>query len=250
MNLKICLNCKEKIEGNRCANCGSPVKVERINAQFYKNVLAGVFFLGWEALYTIKAVLIRPGKSIREYLLEDRTKLMNPITFLFLMVLLYGLMGFVFSFETSRILIKIKYADSEEFQSSYIAITKWLNSHQGIANLIIGSFLSLWLYLFFKKQKYNFFEILSLVCYVTGLLTLFVFLLDLLVIFETPTWVSSSMAIFSLVYMVWANAQFFGNKFRHYIKSFSAFALGLTTYFGVKYFLCRLIDEIILYTTY
>lgn len=250
MDSKICANCKEEIDGTFCSNCDIPIKVERINAKFYKNVIAGVFFLGWEALYTVKTVLIRPGKSIREYVEEDRSKLMNPITFLFLTLLFAALINFIFSIEPPDNQITINYVGREGFQSSYVAITGWLWEHQGIYFLIFGSFWSFWLYLFFKKQRYNFFEVLTLVCYVTGIVTLLDLSIDLVFLIETPKWLKTSIGILLVSYISWATARFFGNKSWYFIKSFFAFVLGYATIFLVKYFLSRLIDMIILTTMY
>ncbi len=211
---------------NRCSNCGTPVKVEQIDVHFFRNVLAGVFFWGWEAFYTVKAVLITPGKSIREYISEDRSKLMNPITFLFLTVLFYSILSSFFAFEPKN--VSINYPGAENYESFVPSIMAWLQSHLAIFSLIIGAFESILLYWFFKKQHYNFFEILSLVCYVTGVWTLLSFFITLTEQYNFPKWTTIVSYSLFLVYMVWATAQFLGTKIWTYLKVIFAYLLGLT----------------------
>ena len=58
-------------------------------------------------LYTLWVLLVRPGKAVRNFLLEDRRKLVKPLGFVFLLV---GLSTYlvVFALEVSALLILTK----------------------------------------------------------------------------------------------------------------------------------------------
>lgn len=80
-----CKNCKVDLveEHNYCPHCGAEVVRERISTQnIFKNFASN--FFGWDNkfFFTIKSLLLSPGKVLGEYLGGTRKKYVAPFTIL------------------------------------------------------------------------------------------------------------------------------------------------------------------------
>ena len=58
--------------------------------------------------YTLKTLAFYPGKVIREFLLEDRTKLVKPLKLLIILVAISSLIGHYFMPSDAEMLVTIK----------------------------------------------------------------------------------------------------------------------------------------------
>ncbi|MEM6298978.1 MAG: DUF3667 domain-containing protein, partial [Bacteroidota bacterium] len=56
--------------------------LKRIDKAYILSEISSVLNLEKGIFYTIKELLIRPGKSIRTFIHEDRTRLVKPIVFI------------------------------------------------------------------------------------------------------------------------------------------------------------------------
>ncbi|WP_354359907.1 hypothetical protein [Pedobacter sp. UYP30] len=110
---------------------------------------------------------MRPGKSVQQFILEDRNRLVKPIIFIVLTSLIYTLVCHFFNIEPGYIVFR------GNAKSTLVTIFSWIQNHYVYANIMIGICIALWTKLFFKKHKFNFYEILILLCFVLGMTMLF-----------------------------------------------------------------------------
>lgn len=180
-------------------------------------------------LFTIKSLLLRPGKSIREFLFVDRANYVKPILFLIITSVLFSLIihwvdaGFSFFNIDAVIPLKGKLRSKE--------IGEWTNTHIGYSQLIMGIFIAFWIKILFKKFQYNIYEILVLLSFVLGEALLILGLLLVIAYLTKSSVIGLISIIMYFAYIIWAIGQFFGEKkIINYIKSILAYLLGNVTY--------------------
>ena len=218
-----CKNCNEPIHGNYCSNCGQPAKLKRIDRHYIVHEIGDFLFANKGMIYTVKKVLISPGDSVRRFIAEDRHRFIKPITFLFITSLIYALVNHFFN-----IVAEDYYQQSDVFEDSTISlIFNWmLIEYPGYSGIITGLFMAFWIKIFFRKAGYNLFEIFVLLCFVTGITTLFISVVAVVqgVTHLKLLQISSYILV---IYFVWAIGQFFDKKkASSYIKVFLSYMLG------------------------
>ena len=232
----ICKKCNSEINGDFCSNCGHPIRVIRINGQYILHEIGSIFNLQKGILVTIRDLLIRPGQSIREFISEDRNRLVKPILFVIICSLIYTIATQLFHFEDGY----IRFSGDEK--STKTLFFNWIQSNYGYANILMAILISIWIKIFFKKYNYNFFEILILSCFVTGMMMLMYSVLGILEGLTKLNLVQSS-GIIGSVYCSWAIGQFFDKtKKINYLKAFLSYFLGLITFVWLVLGLAFLID--------
>lgn len=234
-----CKNCNNEANLNYCPNCGQPVNLERINGHYIIHEIEHVLHFERGILYTIKELITNPAQNIRNYLTENRNRLVKPIIFIIVTSLIYSLCNSFFHFEDGY----VNYSD-DNTKSATSAIFKWVQGHYGYANIIMGIFIALWTKLFFRKHTFNIFEILILLCFVMGMGML---IYSVFGIIQGLTHFSLMQfaAISGFVYTTWAIGQFYEKgKIINYVKAFFAYILGLLTFTLTAILLGTLIDLI------
>jgi hypothetical protein len=221
-----CNHCNTVADGNFCPQCGHPKELVRINGRYIISQVASVLNFQKGILYTIKELIIRPGKSVKTFIKEDRNRLVKPIMFLLVCSLIYTLALSIFSFEDGYMNYEV--ADSE--MSTSKTILQWIGNNYGYSNIMMAVFITLWLKLFFRKYKYNFYEIFILLCFIMGMMMLlfaFFGILESLIDFS----ILQYGAMLGMIYAYWAIGSFFdGKKKRSYVKSFFAYGFGMMTF--------------------
>ena len=233
-----CKNCKSEISEKYCPNCGEPLNLKRIDCHYIVHEIEHVLHFEKGIFYTIRELLLKPGDTIRHFIVENRNRLVKPILFIIITSLIYTFAIHYFDIEDRY--VKIEGLDN----STIDYILKWNQKHYGYFNIILGAFIALWLKIFFKKYPYNYFEILILLCFVLGMNML---LLGLFVVFQglTHIEVMKVAAISSILYSVWAIGQFFDRpKVMSYVKALAAYLLGFMTYMAAVLLIGSLIDLI------
>ena len=219
-----CKNCNATINEKYCPNCGQPAMLKRIDGHYIKHEIEHLLHFEKGIFYTIKELLIRPGQNIREFIHDNRNRLIKPIVFVIIMALIHSIIVHFFHMKSSFI-------DVEGVKSTTtIAIDDWLKNHAGYAMIILSIFIAPWIKLFFKKYGYNLFEILILMCFVLGIWLLISSIFAIL--WELTKFDFNKYSSYvSLTYSCWAIAQFFDKtKPLNYIKPFFAFILGATIF--------------------
>ena len=207
-------------------------KIKRIDAKYISHEIQHIFHIEKGYLYTILMLLIRPGRTVREYLNVDREKYVKPIVYLVFSGVLLTLFFHFFHIEYTFMRIG-NLSDLKILGRKLDAknIYDWTDGHIGYSALIIGIFISLWIKVLFYKREYNFFEIIVLLAYCFG--TLFILMLLFTAInlpFKTKFIVQTGTLI-SQFYIFWAIGQFFGEKkILNYVKAIVCYFLGIISY--------------------
>lgn len=191
-------------------------------------------------LYTLKALAIHPGKSVRVYLEEHRSRMVKPIAFIIVTSLFYSLCMAIFNFEDGY----VGYADDDG--STTTSLFRWVQDNYGYSNLIMGVLIAFWVRLFFRKYPYNLFEILIMLCYVMGM---GMFLLAIFGAVEgiTGLKVLQFGAILLFVYATWAIGQFFdGRRVTSYLKALFAYLFGLVAFSMLLFAIGSFVDEVVM----
>jgi uncharacterized protein YacL len=203
--MRNCKNCNAEINLNYCANCGQPSSLKRIDAHYITHEIEHVLHFERGILYTVRELLTSPGQNVKNYISENRSRLVKPIIFIIITSLIYSLVNHFFHIEEGYVNYKVAQ------KSATVVIFKWIQDHYGYANIIMGLFIAFWTKIFFKKYGYNFFEILILLCFVMGMGML---ILAVFSIIQGITHINLMQigGILSLIYATWAIGQFFDKK--------------------------------------
>jgi Protein of unknown function (DUF3667)/Yip1 domain len=220
-----CKNCDTELSQNYCPNCGQPAKLKRIDAHYMQHEIEHLLHFERGFLYTVKELVLRPGKTVREYLHDNRSRLVKPVVFIIVTSLIYTILASIFHVETSLM------GFEEEKKSNITLIFKWLEKYYGYFNIIIGVFIAFWIKVFFRKYGYNFFEILVMWCFIMGL-GMLIGALYVLLQATIKTDFGQMAGIVLLIYIIWAIGQTFDkNKKLNYLKALLAYLLGAITLF-------------------
>jgi len=225
--MNTCKNCNTPIDGNFCSNCGKPASLKRIDGGYIFREIANFFYAekGW--LYTTRRLFATPGESVRQYLTEERSRFIKPITFLIITSLIYTLIVHFFHFDAETFQAQISVDSDPEMQNMGLRITNWIIDNNGYAHIIIGFLMAFWLKLFFKKSGYNLFEFFVLICFLTGITSL---LSSVIFIIQGVTNLNLIYIeiLITTTYNIWAIAHFFDKKKTgNYIKAFLTYLMGM-----------------------
>lgn len=234
--MNTCKNCNEPLTGKYCSACGQPSQVKRIDGHYIVHEIEHVLHVERGILFTIRELILRLGKAIQQFISEDRGRLVKPVIFVLVTALLCTFTASISNFESEAS------AQRELDKSTYNVLLLWLNKYLAYENILIGAFIAIWITMFFRKHRYNFFEILILMCFVQGIVLIFVSLFQILQ-GVTQTHLLGVMSVIAIGYSSWAIGQFFGeNKLINYIKSLLAYLLGVVSFFSCLVIIATLID--------
>ena len=243
-----CRNCNCTINLNFCPNCGHPATLRRIDRHYIIHEIRDFFFANKGMIYTVKKVLISPGKSVRSFIAEDRFRFVKPITFLFITSLIYTFVHYIFDFGQ-----EVYNLGFEEGTTVY-KIYDWLIiRYPGYGNLMVGFFVAFFVKLFFRKVGYNLLEVFILFCFMSGISSLFMSIVT--IIQGITQWnILQFAAYVTVIYYVWAIGQFFslpqfsiGKKIGNYAKAFLSFMFGSTVVTFIIVVIGTIIDELAKY---
>ena len=237
--MNICKKCNNEFEGNYCFNCGHPQKLERINSHYIISEIASVLNFQKGIFHTIKELLIKPGQNIRQFISEDRNRLVKPILFIIICSLTYTLFVQIFEFKDGYINFHF-----DDPNSAMSLIFQWITQNYGYSNILMAVFVAIWIKMFYRKYDYNFYEILILLLFISGMQMLMFALLGALESL-TKTPILTFGTYFVLIYAFWAIGQFFDKrKILNYAKAPISYFLGLITFFLAALGIGLLIDLI------
>ena len=224
-------------------------KLKRIDGRYIFREITDVFLAKSGLFYTIKKMLISPGKSVRLYLEEDRKPFVRPIMFVIVTSLFFALIDFFLplrTYQPGTLFFVTPFFATQTLEVDN-AVFRWISEASAYTTLLIGVCMAVFARLFFRKSGYNFFEIFVLLCYICGI-AMFLFsiartltvLTDLRIMGLTP----GGILFHTLpLYVMWAIGQFFDNN-QHgivkramiYLKAHLSYCLGTTLFvvlFGV-----------------
>jgi hypothetical protein len=234
-----CKHCHNPTISNYCHECGHPTQVKRIDARYFMHELEHVLHFERGILYTMRELVLNPGKTVKDYISENRSRLVKPIIFIVVTSLLYTIVVSFFHVEDGY----INYSD-KNIHSVTSMMFKWVQTHYGYSNIIIGIFIALWLKVFFRSEDYNLFELLILLCFIMGI-SMLIFALFGLIEGITHLKTLQVGAILAMIYVTWAIGQFYNKKKpASYVKAFIAYLLGTFSISVIILFIGGIIDGI------
>jgi len=239
IGMELCQKCGVEITENFCSKCGNPKSLKRIDRKYIATEISSILNFDKGILYTIRELIIRPGSTIREFILKDRNRIVKPITFLIITSLIYTFLRQFLHFKDGYI-----YQD-DSIKSTSMAIFGWIKDNYGYGNLIIGIFIAFWTKVLFKKYVYNYYEILILLCFALGIGMLILAVFGTIEVLTGLKILQFGGMLF-LIYSIWAIGQFFnGKKVSSYLKALLSYFLGMITFTLVILIIGGIIDLII-----
>ena len=222
-----CKNSNSEVNSQFCPDCGQSASLKRINGHYIIHEIEHVLHFERGILYTVRELTTNSGQNIRKYLSENRSRLVKPIIFIIITSLIYTILNHLFHIEDGY----VKYHETKgETPSAVGNIVKWVQDHYGYANIMMGVFIALWLKLFFRKYKYNFYEILIMLCFVMGM-GMLIFSVFVIIQGLTHFNIMTIAGIIAIAYCVWAIGQFYDKKkISNYIKALFAYIFGMITF--------------------
>ena len=234
-----CERCGEELSGKFCSNCGSPKTLKKINGGYIVSELVSVLNFDKGIFYTIRELLLRPGESVHKFIHSDRNRLVKPVIFIIVCSLIYTIAQQLLKFEDG-------YVSSGGLENSAVSIIfGWIQKNYGYANILMSIFITVWIKIFFRKYKYNFFEIIILLCFLMGV-GMLIYTVFGIIESITKLRILQIGGIIGLLYTSWAIGQFFDKtKKLNYLKGFLSYFLGMITFFGLAIILGFGIDLIL-----
>lgn len=145
-----CLNCGAAVHNAFCAHCGQSAHVPKFTWRYVLQELpAGLFAWDKGFLYTAKALFVRPGPAIGEYLAGKRVQHFRPLPMLAFCAGVLGLLGFSVPEEL------IGTDDKKQFVRQ---LTDWINGHYVWIELALLPAMSFSTWFWFRKRGFNLVE--------------------------------------------------------------------------------------------
>lgn len=148
----ICKNCRYRYEGSYCSMCRQSADTNRITwKEIWHYLLNALLSVDKGLFYTAKEMMLRPGKTISDYLQGKRIRHFNPLFFL---ILLGGTGSLLFhNFHVNLVVEEVNFED--------MARTTPILAHKYF--IVIGTIMLLYLtvtdFLLYRSGKYTFPEL-------------------------------------------------------------------------------------------
>ncbi len=205
-----CKNCEHNFTGKYCNQCGQSANTPEINTHFlWHDIQHGFFHFDNGLFYTIKSLLKRPGYTIREFIEGKRVKHFKPISFVFFLATIFGILKNQIDIPSIG---KLNLDSDEKIIVDLKNIIDWLVNHYAISSILLLVLASLSTYLAFKNQKYNYLKHLVLNSYLTGLIMVFnIAVVPLYFLLDKASWsnIAALPTFIGIGYTFWTMNQLF-----------------------------------------
>ena len=203
-----CLNCHTPLAADYCATCGQKATTHRYSFGHFlaHDVVHGIWHVDNGLLPTIKALFVRPGHRVREYLAGRRVGFFNFFTLL-LLTLAAGhfLEGFTH--------VKLSDLVSENSRAAIGAVEAFFEKYPKASLVLTVPVYALFSFVWFRKSGFNLTEHFVLNAYKTAGESVIALVFSALTIFYTNVPVLSKLyglvSLLSMVYTVVFYCQFF-----------------------------------------
>ncbi|MCH6200519.1 DUF3667 domain-containing protein [Aquiflexum sp. LQ15W] len=231
-----CKNCTNITADNFCSSCGNPANLKRIDRFYIFHEIYQIFLFEKGFFYNLKELSIHPGDSIKQFIHDNRSRHMKPVPYLILTSIIFTLVSHFFKANE-------KYDRRFESSRNIDILFQWINDNHGYANIIMGIITAFFVYLFFRKYQYNFFEIIVLLCFIVGQGMLLLTLVSCFYKITDPLVHALLMSFIVFIYAAWTIGQFFErNKVGNYLKGLLAYFLGYLFFYLLVVAVGLLID--------
>lgn len=162
-----CLNCGKPVSDNYCGSCGQK-KYSRIDGRYILAELQDTILQTNKGfLYSIKNIIINPGKTARQFIEGSRINHCKPILLAFLLsgisaFISYNIIGFIEIMEKYYSKLNM----SSQFMTDYFS---FVSSYSSIIMLSLIPFLAIMTKIAFWKLGQNYYEHILMNAYILSL---------------------------------------------------------------------------------
>lgn len=223
-----------------------PQRPERITMKTIGYGLLDIFNLERGLIHTIIALTIQPGKALRTYLTENRTRLVPPFRFLLFAVAVAAFItvqymkssefmaemraGFEYGYRAGSENGEI---DTEKMETFLLFLNEIFANYFNIALLVgvpIVALCTFWM----LRKGYNYAEHLVINCYITGYQNIMYIIMTPLLFFMKFTMLSYIYIVLILIYSIYAYIRIFQEQL---VKGMLKALLANILYFVLYYIL-------------
>lgn len=239
-----CLNCESPLSGNYCQQCGQSAKIKRISfKETIDDFFSSTFALEGPLLFTLKSLIINPGRMYREFIAGRRKTYYKPVAFFIVLTAFYLIVKALIGYDP----LEGEFQQADEKVDPRVikfkAAATYMVTHINNIMLILVFSIGLNLKLFFRK-RYNLAEYTMIGFYTTGVYILFasgIMLIDKYFFSTSRT----LMFVVLALYIIYSLATLFQPKsFLAYIKYLIAAVLSILLYMTAGFALSYLIVSI------
>ena len=184
-----CPNCNRVVNGNFCSNCGQK-KYNRIDKKYIWNELQyTVFHTNKGFLYSVKNLIINPGRTAKEFIDGKRVNHYKPILLAFV---LSGISAFIsFKIVGLNDIMKEVFSKKELYSELMNNILSFVASYSSFIMLFFVPFFALFSKIAFRKWGQNYYEHVVMNAYMLS----FHALVNIIVIYPVIFFTKGNMAI-------------------------------------------------------
>ncbi|MFD2569010.1 DUF3667 domain-containing protein [Spirosoma soli] len=238
-----CQNCDHEYVGRYCSQCGQRADTHPVNWHYiWHEIPHSVWHVDHGIVYTLRQLLTRPGHTIREFLEGKRVNHYRPLALLLMLgaVLLFVQHGLGVSYmKASQEMLNSKDA-SAGAQAFQAELNQWIERNQNLLYILMIPFFAFGYRLMFRRQRYNYPEMLVAQTFITNIhlllslaiVVLFWALGGSVAAFKIVMWVS---AVAMLGYNVIVYYQLFQRRVRFFSvvwRSIIGYAIGYLSFFA------------------
>jgi hypothetical protein len=199
-NLNVCKACGKAGEGKYCADCGQIMAVRRLSLRELLHEAFHYFtHLEHGFVYTLKLLLIAPGKVQKQYVEGNRIKHQKPFSMFFISATVSAL---IFYWVNTALIKYFHTGDSNE--------ANFFHQYWVLFHVCLFPFYCMITYLCFKKAGYNFGEIAVYQLYTFSFVFLAIALIQLLKFLDHELETRYIEFPLLMAYTIITNLRFFG----------------------------------------
>jgi hypothetical protein len=162
--MKHCLNCGTLLRGEYCYKCGGQADKSRITGKYLLEEIFHFFtHVEHGFLYTSKEILLRPGKTLHQYLNGKRKRFQQPVSYIIIWITIEWLIR-------SQIVRHFHYISipSNDKTPRYNEVKMFYDDYSSLFIFILTPLLGLIYFLILGKPRYNFYEMIVINIYGYG----------------------------------------------------------------------------------
>lgn len=168
-----CQNCDHQYVGRYCNQCGQRADTHSVNWHYiWHEIPHSVWHVDHGIAYTLRQLLTRPGHTIREFLEGKRVKHYRPLALLLMLgaVLLFVQHGLGVSYvKVGQEIFSPDTKDaSARLQTFQMESSQFIERNQNLLYILMIPFYAFGYWLMFRRQRYNFPEMLVVQTFITN----------------------------------------------------------------------------------
>jgi hypothetical protein len=165
--VRVCPACHQPAYGDYCMYCGEKIYHETITLPFLIRHIPDLFDIEHGIVYTMRSMLIKPGKELRRYFLGNRSRHYKPLKYvLFLGGVSSIINSFVFQYDDRDLFFDLR------ANPDLVDLANFINQWYGLLMMLVFPLLALISWRFYKKKPYTYGEHLIAQAFLVGQFTL------------------------------------------------------------------------------